>query len=126
MIRKKYRIKNQLIYILYSNFQGDLLTNVTDTEAQNAVTWGVFPGKEIVQPTLIERANFESWNEEAFRLWSEWELQYAPESDTAKLLKQVGDTYWLVNVVHNDFQLENGLFNIMLNNNNSSSQISFL
>ncbi|CAO3637361.1 unnamed protein product [Cunninghamella echinulata] len=103
-------------YITYyaMNRNGDLLTNVLDNEAQNAVTWGVFPGKEIVQPTLIERANFESWNEEAFRLWSEWELQYAPDTDTAKLLKQVGDTYWLVNVVHNDFQLVDGLFNIML------------
>ncbi|KAI8338345.1 methylenetetrahydrofolate reductase-domain-containing protein [Chlamydoabsidia padenii] len=96
------------------NRNGDLLTNVTDEEAQNAVTWGVFPGKEIVQPTLIERANFESWNEEAFRLWTEWEQQYAPDSDTAKLLKQVGDSFWLVNVVHNDYQLVDGLFNMML------------
>jgi methylenetetrahydrofolate reductase (NADPH) len=85
-----------------------------DEKAQNAVTWGVFPGKEIVQPTLIERANFESWNEEAFGLWTEWEKKYAPDTDTAKLLKNVGDAFWLVNVVHNDYQLVDGLFNMML------------
>ncbi|ORZ13542.1 methylenetetrahydrofolate reductase-domain-containing protein [Absidia repens] len=96
------------------NRNGDLRTNVLDQEAQNAVTWGVFPGKEIVQPTLIERANFESWNEEAFGLWTTWEQQYAPDSDTAKLLKQVGDSFWLVNVVHNDYQQVDGLFNMML------------
>ncbi|KAI7869316.1 methylenetetrahydrofolate reductase-domain-containing protein [Spinellus fusiger] len=43
------------------NRSGQLLSNETDSEAQHAVTWGVFPGKEIVQPTLIERANFEAW-----------------------------------------------------------------
>lgn len=32
-----------------------------DLKAQNAVTWGVFPGKEIVQPTIIELVSFEAW-----------------------------------------------------------------
>lgn len=28
---------------------------------RNAVTWGVFPGQEIVQSTIIERESFLSW-----------------------------------------------------------------
>ncbi|KAL0076443.1 methylenetetrahydrofolate reductase-domain-containing protein [Phycomyces blakesleeanus] len=96
------------------NRAGELLSNVADPDAQNAVTWGVFPGKEIVQPTLIERANFEAWKEEAYLLWTEWEQQYPRESDTAKLLQYIGDHYWLVNVVHNDFQQPDSLFDVMI------------
>ena len=27
----------------------------------NAVTWGVFPGQEIVQPTMVEEVSFLAW-----------------------------------------------------------------
>ncbi|KAF7731700.1 hypothetical protein EC973_008872 [Apophysomyces ossiformis] len=103
-------------YITYyaANRKGEFLTNVSDTECQNAVTWGVFPGKEIVQPTIIERANFEAWKDEAYALWTDWEQQYTRESDSAKLLKDIGEQYWLVNVVHNDFQEPDSLFNVFL------------
>lgn len=40
--------------------QDDLRTNVAEGE-RNAVTWGVFPGQEIVQSTIIERESFLSW-----------------------------------------------------------------
>ena len=42
------------------NRQGDLRTN-THSEGPNAVTWGVFPGKEIVQPTIVEAVSFIAW-----------------------------------------------------------------
>lgn len=42
------------------NKQGDLRTNTT-SEGPNAVTWGVFPGKEIVQPTIVEQVSFMAW-----------------------------------------------------------------
>lgn len=34
----------------------------------NAVTWAVFPGKEIVQSTIIEEVSFLSWKVRRFRL----------------------------------------------------------
>lgn len=40
--------------------QDDLRTNVAEGE-RNAVTWGVFPGQEIVQSTIIERESFLAW-----------------------------------------------------------------
>jgi len=43
-----------------SHSQGDLRTNVPDVD-RNAVTWGIFPAKEIVQTTIIERESFLSW-----------------------------------------------------------------
>lgn len=42
------------------NKQGDLRTN-THSEGPNAVTWGVFPGKEIIQPTIVEAVSFIAW-----------------------------------------------------------------
>ncbi|KAI9321335.1 methylenetetrahydrofolate reductase-domain-containing protein [Dichotomocladium elegans] len=96
-----------------SNRKCEFLTNA-DADEHNAVTWGVFPGKEIVQPTIIERVSFEAWRDEAYHLWTEWEQQYPPDSKTAQLLKTIGDRYWLINVVHNDFQQPNSLFEAML------------
>ena len=36
------------------------MTNM-DEGAANTVTWGVFPGKEIAQPTIIEEVSFCAW-----------------------------------------------------------------
>ena len=43
-----------------SSCQGGFKTNM-DEGAANTVTWGVFPGKEIVQPTIIEEVSFRAW-----------------------------------------------------------------
>ena len=32
-----------------------------DEQEPNAVTWGVFPGKEIIQPTVVDPISFLSW-----------------------------------------------------------------
>ena len=34
----------------------------------NAVTWGVFPGREIIQPTVVDPHSFRTWKDEAFNL----------------------------------------------------------
>ncbi|KAI8375008.1 methylenetetrahydrofolate reductase-domain-containing protein [Choanephora cucurbitarum] len=106
--------KDSSITYYATNLKGDFATNVIDAEAQDAVTWGVFPGKEIIQPTIIEKASFEAWKEEAFGLWKEWEEQYPPKSPSQKLLENIREQYWLVNVVHHDFQKSNLLFEAML------------
>ena len=36
------------------------MTNMVESAA-NTVTWGIFPGKEIVQPTIIEEVSFLAW-----------------------------------------------------------------
>jgi len=47
-------------HLIFYHRKGDLKTSVRDTE-RNAVTWGVFPGQEIVQPTIIEQGSFLMW-----------------------------------------------------------------
>lgn len=83
-------------------------------ERSNAVTWGVFPGKEIIQPTVIEKVSFLAWRDEAFEIWREWEHLYPKGSDSRKLLHQIGHDYWLFNIVNNDFRDENGIWDIVL------------
>ncbi|KAI9722993.1 MAG: hypothetical protein M1812_001442 [Candelaria pacifica] len=88
--------------------------NSSDSESVNAVTWGTFPGKEIITPTIIESVSFRAWLEEAFGIWSEWQRVYAPRSRTAKLLKEVRDGYWLVNVIHHAYVDQMALWDLLL------------
>lgn len=50
---------NMISYYII-NKQGDLRTNSL-SEGPNAVTWGIFPGKEVVQPTIVEAISFMAW-----------------------------------------------------------------
>ncbi|CAG8552113.1 20470_t:CDS:2 [Cetraspora pellucida] len=90
---------------------GDLKTN-TQSEGPNAVTWGVFPGKEIIQPTIVEAVSFMAWKDEAFELWNEWAKIYDPDSVSVKLITQISDNWYLINIVHNDFHDGSGIFRI--------------
>lgn len=42
------------------NKAGEVRANVAP-DAVNAVTWGVFPGKEVVQPTVVDPQSFSVW-----------------------------------------------------------------
>ena len=49
-----------ILAVCFITIQGQFRTNMVE-EARNAVTWGVFPGQEIVQTTIIEPESFLSW-----------------------------------------------------------------
>jgi hypothetical protein len=78
--------------------QGDYESNLSLGDV-DAVTWGVFPGKDIAQPTIIEEESFKAWRDEAFEIWGEWEMLFAKETKTRGLLRSVGEGKWLVTVV---------------------------
>ena len=79
-----------------------------------AVTWGVFPGQEIKQPTIVDPISFGAWREEAFALWHEqWAKLYEPGSESRKVLDSIRETYYLVNLVDNDFPRGNCLWNVL-------------
>jgi methylenetetrahydrofolate reductase (NADPH) len=80
-----------------------LLGNVGPADV-NAVTWGVFPGKEIIQPTVVDPQSFMVWKDEAFGLWtSEWGSLYEEGSRSRALIEEIASTWYLVSVVDNDF-----------------------
>ncbi|KAK9819788.1 hypothetical protein WJX72_002386 [[Myrmecia] bisecta] len=85
------------------NAAGDVQSNV-NADAVNAVTWGVFPAKEVVQPTVVDPQSFTVWKDEAFELWTtEWGSLYGEDSKSRKLIQEIASTYYLVSVVDNDY-----------------------
>ncbi|KAK6116826.1 hypothetical protein DH2020_049456 [Rehmannia glutinosa] len=92
-------------YLTYMavNKEGSWISNVNKTDV-NAVTWGVFPAKEIVQPTVVDPASFLVWKDEAFEIWSRGWAKLYPETDPSrKLLEEVESSYYLVSLVDNDY-----------------------
>lgn len=74
------------------------------------MTWGVFPGKEIVQPTIVEAISFMAWKDEAYELGQQWANLYDEGSAGGEFLKSFFDASFLVNVVHNDFRQPDTIF----------------
>lgn len=108
---EKYQYNALCFYAVDAS--GNLETNA-DEEDINAVTWGCFPGCQILQPTIVERISFLAWKDEAFRILKEWssvlrrvdsetENQAADKVATEKLLDRVSTDYYLFNIVDNDF-----------------------
>lgn len=91
------------------NREGHLRTNAPG-EGPNAITWGVFPGKEITQPTIVETISFLAWKDEFFRLGADWASCYDAASPSRYLINGIMDSWFLINIVHNDFHVSNGIF----------------
>jgi methylenetetrahydrofolate reductase (NADPH) len=98
------------------NMSGEEYRNTR--EGANAVTWGVFPGREIIQPTVVDTGSFRVWSSEAFELWHEWEKTYKlPDpskgdaekkkydalTTTRAVLSSIQKSFFLVNFVDNDY-----------------------
>lgn len=92
---------------------GEVADHRPHEPSTNAVTWGVFPGKEILTPTIIEEVSFRAWSEEAFGIWSEWAKIYGKGSDTQKLLEDLKEDLWLVNVIHHDYLEKDALWELL-------------
>lgn len=91
------------------NKDGNLISNCQDDDI-NAVTWGVFPGEEILQPTIVEKTSFLAWKDEVYTLFSQWlkiTSIFTAEKDKIQqfnnLMTQVSEDLVLCNLVNNDF-----------------------
>ncbi|KAD3069105.1 hypothetical protein E3N88_36985 [Mikania micrantha] len=93
------------------NKDGNLVSNVGINDV-NAVTWGVFPAKEIIQPTVVDPSSFLIWKDEAFEIWSRgWAQLYSEDDSSRTLLQEVQNTYYLVSLVDNDY-INSNLFTV--------------
>ncbi|KAK2735781.1 hypothetical protein FQN57_001119 [Myotisia sp. PD_48] len=99
-------------YLTYHciNKDGELKTNANDSP--NAVTWGIFPSKEVIQPTIVETVSFLAWKDEAYRLGDDWGKCHDSSSPSRKLIQTVMDGWYLVNIVNNDFHKTHDIFNL--------------
>jgi methylenetetrahydrofolate reductase (NADPH) len=96
-------LKNYPSVTFYAiNIKGEGFSNTSPSVS--AVTWGVFPGKEIVQPTVVDPESFRVWKDEAFALWkTNWAAMYSEGSESRKLLDNMINSYYLVAMVDNNF-----------------------
>jgi len=79
------------------NLKGDNAGTLTGIAA---VTWGVFPGSEIKQPTVVDPNVFcNIWKQRH----SQWSSLYEKDSPSQKLLTNVVDTYYLVTLIENNY-----------------------
>lgn len=91
------------------NAKGETQTNCKNKSM--ALTWGVFPDREIVQPTVMDAESFAVWKDEAFGLWeAQWGSLYAKGSASAAVIDEIRSSYHLVSVVDNDF-VNGNIFN---------------
>ncbi|VDM48685.1 unnamed protein product [Toxocara canis] len=81
----------------------------TDATTPIAVTWGVFPGCEIAQPTVVDPLSFHVWKDEAYEAAS----IYPEESKSRKLLKEIHDEFCLITLVDNDFPKPLIIFDVL-------------
>ena len=87
--------------------------------AVHAVTWGMFPGKEIATATMVEAVSFRAWVEEAFGLWAEW-VRVVGESGregatkSKDFLRSCADDIVLVNVIGHEFRDGGTLWDILM------------
>lgn len=101
------RIENDPDLTYYAvNKAGNLLTNAPG-DGPNAVTWGVFPGKEIVQPTIVETISFLAWKDEAFRLGIDWAHCHPSSSPSRILIETLMESWYLVNIGMILFSMKN-------------------
>lgn len=97
----KLKLDDNISYCAVNN-NGDIITNCSNCTI--AVTWGVFPKKEIIQPTIVDYESFLIWKQDAFSLWiNEWANIYDKESKSYKLLEQIYNSYYLVFIVDNNY-----------------------
>ncbi|KAL5549748.1 hypothetical protein UlMin_004979, partial [Ulmus minor] len=79
------------------------ISNISETNVI-AVTWGVFPRREIIQPTVVDPASFLMWKDEAFEIWSRgWASLYPEDDPSKKVLEEVQNNYFLASLVDNDY-----------------------
>lgn len=117
---KKYFDNMSITYYCGDN-KGNVTSNLPLSKdshnIKNTITWGVFPQKEVLLPTIIDFESFKAWNEEAFILWLEWARCYKRDSKPYQMLNSVYENYYLVSLISHDFKDEHALWNALLQNN---------
>nr|XP_045006704.1 methylenetetrahydrofolate reductase isoform X1 [Jaculus jaculus] len=109
-VLKKYELRVNYHIV---DVKGENITNAPELQP-NAVTWGIFPGREIVQPTVVDPVSFMFWKDEAFALWIEqWGKLYDEESPSRMIIQYIHDNYFLVNLVDNEFPLDSCLWQVV-------------
>jgi len=92
------RIEKNPDLTYYAVSKSGTLKSNAPSEGPNAVTWGVFPGKEIVQPTIVESISFLAWKDEAYQVGMDWAKCFDAGSPSRALISEMMDQWYLINI----------------------------
>ncbi|CCF55898.1 hypothetical protein KAFR_0A04630 [Kazachstania africana CBS 2517] len=109
--------KNKILTYFAVDFEDNLVTNHSKDSKANAVTWGIFPGREVLQPTIVEKVSFLAWKEEFYRILEEWKIHLIENnaSDSVNFIQSLLEDYVLVNIVDNNFVSPNDdIFDLLM------------
>lgn len=115
----KYLDSYPMISYQATSASGKTISNVAP-DSVNAVTWGIFRNHEVIQPTVVDQKAFIIWKDEAFAGWKKWSAIYDKESPNRKVLEYIHDSFYLMNIVDNDYvggNLNQVAFEFLLKNN---------
>jgi hypothetical protein len=87
-----------------------LISNANNNNINNnqnylhaAVTWGVFPSKDIVQPTFVSSSAFDIWTPEAFTMWLYPFHGITSDEQVPQVIQDIVDSWYLVTALDNDY-----------------------
>ncbi|KAH3903364.1 probable Methylenetetrahydrofolate reductase 2 [Saccharomycodes ludwigii] len=87
------------------NADSDNASEIPGSKA-NSVTWGIFPGREVLQPTIVEKESFLAWKDEFYEILRQWKINFdnhEGNEKSADLINSIINDYILCNVVDNNF-----------------------
>ena len=96
---------NETILYQAINCKGESFDNLNKQNVVCALTWGVFPNREIIQPTVYDSEIFSVWKDEAFEKFDEWARAYnlKEELPSKEFLKKAKESFYLMTIVDNDY-----------------------
>lgn len=115
-LQEKLKPYDDILTYFAVDYNGNLSSNHPDGSKANAVTWGIFPGREVLQPTIVEKISFLAWKEEFYRILDEWKWNFKDnnEIESSNFVQHLIDDYLLVNIVDNDYiSQDNRIFTIL-------------
>lgn len=54
-----------------------------------------------------------AWKDEAFDLWRQWATLYKDSDESSKLIRKIEKSWFLINVVDNNFKNEYDIFDML-------------
>ncbi|KAF8364142.1 mthf-1 [Pristionchus pacificus] len=96
------------------NKDGSMDRSNAEATTPIAVTWGVFPGAEIAQPTVVDPISFRVWRDEAYDMWMKnWAYLYPADSRSHQVIEEIHNSFCLLTLVDNDFVHPSILFDVV-------------
>tara|TARA_Y100001933_G_scaffold60323_2_gene60570 strand:+ start:8999 stop:10723 length:1725 start_codon:yes stop_codon:yes gene_type:complete len=107
------KIKDKNYSYCSINYNGNIITNCE--KSTNVITWGIFPNKEIIQPTIVDQRLFILWKDDIFNIIkNKWQNIYDKDSISYNVFENIKNNYYLTFIVDNNF-INSDIYDVLCN-----------